>query len=105
MSDWSPGIQKVLDHVAATEGWHLSYSNNLRQDVLLRRPCPNEAHACPVTSPFQVEADAVTDYGNDDLATMGLTRDDLDSIVEAADAVRDHDPALRAALLKAARLA
>lgn len=100
MSEWSPGIQKVLDHVAMTEGWSLDVGQRVRRGGIGRGLL-----ACPITSMDNADC-----FDWEDIArSHGLSMEDANLIVEAADDPRpdvaDQGELLRAALLRAARLA
>jgi hypothetical protein len=89
VSEWSPGIQRVLDHVEATNGWYFVLSDVLKRRMI-RRPAPGvpAGRMCPGFSAGW----PMSSYEAQELAT-------------AADGWDNADPALRAALLRAAGLA
>lgn len=93
MSEWSKGVQKVLRHVARTKGWVLC-------DVVGRQELRRD-NRCPLESLTSV--DGVSAF-LPKVHSIGLTDEDANRVVAAADDLPSGVP-LRAALLKAARLA
>jgi hypothetical protein len=97
MSEFSPGIQRVLEHIKGTPRvWRLRRSRWIGDDGRMELRADER---CPLQwftgEPEQYCSAAIR---------LGLTDQEADQIIYAADGMSACDPALRAALLEAAGL-
>lgn len=94
---FTPGIEKVLEHMRSTEGWRIEMWDECPQ---IRRDVDGHS-ACPITSLQGEEAGEFRKVAE----RFGIDEYELIQIVDTADVFGQYfDPALRAAMLEAGRI-